>query len=213
MLEENKDFETATENAVNTENNEDTTPLNGEEIKVPIKFNKEIREIPLEEASVLAQKGMKFDLISEDYKTLKVLSQKNNKSVREFLEDLKLSDYNKRANELCEKCGGDEALAKHIIALENGGIGNGLRGFEELQSFFGEIKSIEDLPQTVRESAELKGSLLLDEYLRYLLNEKREKEKAVKANLFSKEASIGSQQSRKGNITPEASEFLRGLWK
>ncbi len=213
MSEENKDFETATENAVNTENNEDTTPLNGEKIKVPIKFNKEIREIPLEEASVLAQKGMKFDLISEDYKTLKVLSQKNNKSVREFLEDLKLSDYNKRANELCEKCGGDEALAKHIIALENGGIGNGLRGFEELQSFFGEIKSTEDLPQTVRESAELKGSLLLDEYLRYLLNEKREKEKAVKANLFSKEASIGSQQSRKGNITPEASEFLRGLWK
>ena len=213
MSEENKDFETATESASNTENNEDTTPSNGEEITVPIKFNKEIREIPLEEASVLAQKGMKFDLISEDYKTLKVLSQKNNKSVREFLEFLKLEDYNKRANELCEKCGGDEALAQHIISLENASIGKSLRGFEELQSFFGEIKTTEDLPLSVRESAELKGSLLLDEYLRYLLNEKREKEKAVKANLFSKEASIGSQQSRKGNITLEASEFLRGLWK
>lgn len=213
MSEENKDFETATESASNTENNEDTTPSNGEEITVPIKFNKEIREIPLEEASALAQKGMKFDLISEDYKTLKVLSQKNNKSVREFLEFLKLEDYNKRANELCEKCGGDEALAQHIISLENASIGKSLRGFEELQSFFGEIKTTEDLPLSVRESAELKGSLLLDEYLRYLLNEKREKEKAVKANLFSKEASIGSQQSRKGNITLEASEFLRGLWK
>ena len=195
-----------------TENNEDTTPLN-RQVTVPIKFNKEIREISLEEAAVLAQKGMKFDLISDDYKVLKSLSIKNNKSVTEFLDDLKTREYNKRASELCEKCGGDEELVKHIIELEDKQDTTELCGFEELQKYFPNIKTKEDLPFAVRESAELKGSLLLDEYLRYLLNQKVENNKAIKLNRFSESASIGSQLNRNGNITPEASEFLRGLWK
>ena len=161
----------------------------------------------------MAQKGMKFDLISDDFNTLKLLSQRNKKSVPEFLEDLKTKDYNNRVNELLEKCGGDEALARHIIDLENSGTHEALNGFCELQSFFKDIKTPDDLPIEVREAAELKGRLLLDEYLRYLLNQKRKKEAFIKANIFSKESSIGSQQSRKDNITPEATEFLRGLWK
>ena len=81
-MENEENFETATTRAEEPETNEDTTPLETPEITVPIKFNKEIKEIPLSEASALAQKGMKFDLISEEYKTLKKLSQKNNKTVK-----------------------------------------------------------------------------------------------------------------------------------
>ncbi len=212
MSEEKEFFEAANSIAETQENNEDTTPLEAQEIKIPIKFNKEIREIPLDEAAVLAQKGMKFDLISDDYKTLKELSIKNKKSVTEFLENLKTEDYNNRVKELTEKCGGDETLAQHIIDLENGGDQN-LHGFEELKKYFSNIKTPEDLPFAVREAAELKGTLLLDEYLRYLLKQKNEREEALKINRFSKEASVGSQLNRKGNITPEASEFLRGLWR
>lgn len=194
------------------ETNEATTPSETTEITVPIKFNKEVKEIPLTEASALAQKGMKFDIISKDYDTLKDLSLRNKKSVTEFLEDLKNEDYNKRVNELCDKCGGDRELAQHIIDLENS-TSRRNNGFDELKAFFKGIKTVEDLPTAVREAAELKGSLLLDEYLRYLLIQKRKKEEMIKANLFSKESSIGSQLNRKENITPEASEFLRGLWK
>jgi len=54
---------------------------------------------------------------------------------------------------------------------------------------------------------------LLDEYLRYLLAQKRNAEERKKLSEFSKGASIGSQLNRNGNISPEASEFLKGLWK
>ena len=212
-MENEEIFEAAATIAEETEKIEDTTPLETPEITVPIKFNKEIKEIPLSEASALAQKGMKFDLISEEYKTLKNLSQKNNKSIKEFLEDLKLENYNKRAKELCEKCGGDEALAQHILNLENNGETENINGFDELKSYFKNIKKVEDLPDAVIDAARLKGSLLLDEYLRYLLIQKREKENAVNISRFSKDASIGSQLNRKSNITPEASEFLKGLWR
>ena len=215
MIEENKNPESANKSAEEgiTENNEATTPLENTEITVPIKFNKEVREIPLSEASALAQKGMKFDLISDDYKTLKGLSLKNNKSVTEFLEDLKTKDYNKRVKELTEKCGGDEALAQHITDLENKNEKENLRGFTELKKNFPKFKTLEDLPEEIKENAMLKGTLLLDEYLRYLLLQKRNADERAKFNKFSSEASIGSQLNRKGNITPEASEFLKGLWK
>lgn len=216
MLDNNKDFETAEKTAAEkiiTEENEDTTPLENTEITVPIKFNKEIREIPLAEAAVLAQKGMKFDLISEDYKNLKELSLKSKKSVPQFLEDLKTEDYNKRVKELCEKCGGDEALAQHITDLENKCKTENLRGFGELQKNFPKFKTLQDLPEEIIEAATLKGTLLLDEYLRYLLAQKRNAEERKKLSEFSNGASIGSQLNRNGNISPEASEFLKGLWK
>ena len=69
------------------------------------------------------------------------------------------------------------------------------------------------MPQSVVENARMKGTLLLDEYLRYRHNEKR---KARKASLQTENAanlSIGSQTDRKGGVSPETAEFLRGLWR
>ena len=67
----------------------DTTPHNAEkEIIIPIKFNKEVKELTLSQAAELAQKGMKFDLISEDYERLKKISRISGKSVPEFLNQL-----------------------------------------------------------------------------------------------------------------------------
>ncbi len=211
MSEENKVIEASNPEA--EEINEDTTPESSREITVPIKFNKETREIPLAEAAVLAQKGMKFDLISEDYKALKELSLKNEKSVTEFLDFLKTEEHNKRVKELTEKCGGDEALAEHITNLENENNVENLRGFSELQKNFPKFKTPKDLPEEIKEAASLKGTLLLDEYLRYLLKHKRNADETAKTNEFSSNASVGSQLNRKGNISPEASEFLKGLWR
>ncbi|MBR4973313.1 MAG: hypothetical protein IKY45_02480, partial [Clostridia bacterium] len=59
------------------------------EITVPVKFNKQVKNLTLGEASLLAQKGMKFDLIRDDFETLKKLAAKSNKSVPEYLQALK----------------------------------------------------------------------------------------------------------------------------
>ncbi len=58
---------------------EATTPLTAsrEEPFLQIKFNKELIELDRETAVSLAQKGMKYDKISEDYDRLKGLAEKD----------------------------------------------------------------------------------------------------------------------------------------
>ena len=63
----------------------DTTPQTVPEITVPVKFNKEIKNLTVSEAGNLAQKGMKFDMISSDYERIKVLQRK---TALEFLNTL-----------------------------------------------------------------------------------------------------------------------------
>lgn len=46
--------------------------------------------------------------------------------------------------------------------------------FAELTAEFPKIKSISDLPDSVVQKSELRGTKLLDEYLRYRLTEERE---------------------------------------
>ena len=65
---ENNELEmnaTPTAESENCEEILDTTPK--EDTVIPIKFNKEVRNLTVEEASVLAQKGLKFDTIQKDY--------------------------------------------------------------------------------------------------------------------------------------------------
>ncbi len=200
-------------NTPDTENeNTATTPENKAEITIPVKYNKEIRQLDLETASTLAQKGMKYDVISEDYETLKKMAAEESKSVPQFLADLKSNRVNERKNYLTEKCGGDSELAEHILNLEKPELKTD-GGFSELKSLFPEIKTEDDLPQEVLDNSKLKGTLLLDEYLRYrLLNERREKA-AVLQQKKAENQSLGSQLNRKGAESPETEEFLKGLWK
>ena len=213
MIENNRNNESALAENEELRNVEDTTPKEEPEATIPVKFNKEIKNLTVDEAAKLAQKGMKYDLIFNDYETLKNLSRKNGKSVTEFVEGLKADDYDKRLKELTEKCGGDEALAEHIVKLESENASDTANGFGELQNNFPEIKSLEELPEEIVEAAKLKGTLLLDEYLRYLLKQKRYSEEMKKTGKLSENASVGSQLNRRGKISPEASEFLKGLWK
>jgi hypothetical protein len=191
---------------------EDTTPkAENEELFVPVKFNKEVRQLSLEEASTLAQKGLKFDAISQDFENLKRLAEKHGHSVSEFLLSLEKRQIDDRKKELLSQCGGNEEIADRIISLETGRKD---WGFEELKEQFPQIKDISQLPQEIVENAKLKGTLLLDEYLRYLLyNEKNaEREKRNKKQLENK--SLGPQQSGfNNNQSPETIEFLNGLWR
>lgn len=195
-----------------TEIDKDTIPKNDNEIFIPVKFNKEIINLDLEKASTLAQKGMKFDVISKDYEIIKDLAANEGKSVSEFVNLLKQERNLKKKNQLLEKCGGDEIFAEHILKLEQNAKPD-FNGFAELKENFPEIKDLESLPAQVLENAKLKGTLLLDEYLRYRHNQKN----AVKNSLLKQKenlnSSTGSQLNKKGNDNPETAEFLKGLWQ
>lgn len=204
---------TENENAVstNTDTKEDTTPAEIEqEITIPVKFNKEVKELALSEATALAQKGMKYDLIKEDYEELKALAQNSGKSIPQYISDLKNQKFNERKNELTEICGGDSQLAEHFARLENENVPDG--GFSELKEMFPDITE-ESIPEEVKENAKLKGRLLLDEYLRYRQREANRKKNASAQQKRAEDLSLGSQQNRQSAESPETEEFLKGLWK
>lgn len=195
------------------ENNniEATTPKDIKDTKIPVKFNKEIKYLTVEEASILAQKGMKYDLIADTLEQLKKLALGAEKTIPQFLQNLENEKIQKRKEELLEKCSGDNDLVEKIISFEGNHTQN--NHFDEIEKYFPNIKSEEDLPKEVRESSKLKGTLLLDEYLRYLLAQKKRQEKSKEHEEKVQKASIGSLKNCKSPTSPETEEFIKGLWK
>lgn len=201
-----------TEQRTLDEQNISSDTLPNEEMLIPVKFNKEIKNIPLQRATELAQKGMKFEMIEENYETLKSLALAENKSVSEFLQSLKAEKAEMRKSQLIEKCGGDEELALHILELENASVKDNA-GFDEVEKFFPNIKTADMLPTEVLERSRLNNTKLLDEYLRYLLIEKLKRKRADAQTLKADQSSLGSLQNKNGAVDIEAVEFLKGLWK
>lgn len=180
-------------------------------IIVPVKFNKQIINLSLQQAQELAQKGMKYDMISSDYAALKSLANSEGKNVGEYISALMADNTARRLQEITDKCGGDSEFAEHIISLEKGE--ELPRGFDEVSENFPKIKSVEDLPQSVVEAANLKGTLLLDEYLRYLHKQDIAVKQSLKKQKQTAETSAGSLANKSGAQSPETAEFLRGLWQ
>lgn len=207
-----RDTEILTESPDYQNDDTATIPQAEQEITIPVKYNKQIKELDLDTAASFAQKGMKYDAIKENYDELLNLAIRSGKSVPQYLNDLKSSKFTERVNYLTEKCGGDSSLAEHIAKIEFADREYN-NGFSELKSMFPKFKTLEDVPEEILENAKSKGTLLLDEYLRYRLNNERNS-KEVKANFEkSEKLSLGSQINRKGAESPETEEFLRGLWK
>lgn len=211
---ENKIAEPRQDEKVDTEAKGTTlSDAEGNEVLIPIKFNKETKNLTVDEASRLAQLGLKFEKVSENYDTLKGLAKKENKTVAGFLEEIKNSRIEKRRLELLKKCGEDALLAEHFLRLEQRDEPKSDRGFAELKQYFPNIKNPEDLPREVTDNAELKGTLLLDEYLRFCLEEQQKTKEAARLQKNAVNSSIGSQLSRSYAVDPEAAEFLKGIWK
>ncbi len=193
------------------EEKKDTTPEASAEITVPVKFNKEIKNLKVEEASVLAQKGMKFDMISDNYERIKNLAKVDGVSVTDYLSTLERTQKENREKSLTEECGGNTEIAKHIIELENKNEKGADRGLSELLEKIPEITDISQIPDSVIEASHLKGTRLLDEFLRYRLDLENEKKALAASQKNGKAASVGSQTCTAVNKNA-ASEFLKGLW-
>ncbi len=196
----------------NIADNTETIPQEQSPIFVPVKFNKQVLNLDLEKAQELAQKGMKFDMISKDYEALKGIAKADGKSVAEFIEALKDQKLKARENEILEKCGGDLEFAEHILKLETAQVQEA-KGFGEIAENFPKIKSLDDLPESVVEAAKLKGTLLLDEYLRYLHKQDTAARQSIKTQLKAEQTAMGSLTNTKKGENPETAEFLKGLWQ
>ncbi len=189
------------------EENTATTP---QEKVIPIKFNKEVRNLSLDEASVLSQKGLKFDAIEAQWERFKALACAENSSTADFLTALENRRTEKRIEELTEECGGNSEMAKKIVLLE-GITPHTLKGEKDLLEFFPD-KTTDDLPQEVLDRANQNNTNVLDEYLRYSAKKAMEEAREKAQREINRKSSVGSQKNCGIYHTPESEEFIRGLW-
>ena len=153
---------------------------------IKVKFNKEIRDLSYDEAATLAQKGMKYDSISDDISRLKALALSGGKSLKEYIDSL---EENQKKNVLSE-----------------------VLGIEELRENFPEIKNTEDIPGSVLNAVKERGANLLDAYLRYRLSEDRQANEAKQKQQQNRETSVGSKRRSNDTLNQINDEFIKGLW-
>ena len=183
----------------------------GGEVTVPVKINKVIKNLTLEEVSSLAEKGMKFDIIVKDYEKLTALANKRGISVSKLIDIIGEEDVKLRKAQLLEECAGNEKIAEHILNLETKS-GENNDDMEELREYYPQFENIEQLPDAVIEAVKLKGTKPLDEYLRYCLQEERVRKEHEKNRRAAEDSGIGPQHRTGAAKDPVNAEFLRGIW-
>ena len=143
---------------------------------LPVKFNKQDYQLTLEEATVYAQKGMKFDTVEPMLDKLKTLAQQHGLGVRELVDTLcgeeipVVSDEQRLADDfgrLCEECP--------------------------------EIGTFDALPESVIRTALDEGIPLLDAYLRH---EHRERVRVQAATDAARKAGASSAGAQRSELAP-----------
>ena len=89
------------------------------EVTVPVKYNKQMINLSIEQAGQLAQKGMKFDDMRTVMDKLAYLSVANGQSADKFLDALVEQNENELEKRIKEIAGDDEALFSKLLELEH----------------------------------------------------------------------------------------------
>lgn len=219
----------------------DTTPEAGtasaaQTITIPVQFNHVSRELTLEEAQSLAQKGLKFDELTPTLDKLRYLAAANGKSLNEMADALVKSQDRQLYESLLAECGGSKPIAKRLFEAEKrrhtADFEAGRRAeaaaaqeekaaltqrladeFIELQREFPELTAFSAVPKTVLQTA-LKGVTLTDAYLRYRHAEDLKASAARVAQEAAAKSSAGPQSAGGGEtIDPTIDAMLAGLWE
>lgn len=156
---------------------------------LPVKFNKQDYHLSLEEATVYAQKGMKFDTVEPMLEKLKVLAQQHGLGVRELVDTLCEGDIPTVSNE--------ERLAEE---------------FGRLREECPDVTAFDAVPESVIRTALEEGIPLLDAYLRYEHRERVRVKAAAEAARKAGAASAGAQRSElQPTPDPAVAAMLEGV--
>lgn len=125
-----EDNETDQPQSEESESVEETTPTEEEQKeinKIKIKYNKEEKELTLDEARELAQKGMNYDKLQEKLKQyendprlsfVEKQAKKHNMSTEEYLQAVEQAERQEQIKQLAEKENVSEEVAERLLKLE-----------------------------------------------------------------------------------------------
>ena len=228
---------TAEDTTPAAEAEQDVQPDDGHPIVIPVRYNHESRELSLEEAQMLAQKGLKFDELSPTLDKIRYLAAANGKSVQEMVDALAESQDKQLYQSILEECGGNEALAKRLYESEKDKwnaryasvkeedtkaperdkedlTARLANEFVELKAEFPDMAEFRQGPQTVVDMAVNKGISLTDAYLRYQHSEQKKASAAKAAQDAAAKATPGSHAAGSGETAnPTIEAMMAGIWK
>ena len=204
-------------------------------ITIPIQYNHESRELTLEEAQTLAQKGLKFDEVSPTLEKIRFLATANGKSMQEMVDALVESQDKQLYSSILAECDGNESIAQRLFDAEKlkrqtaaesaqkeaaaaqekekADLAKRLADeFVELQQEFPELAEFSAVPKAVLDAA-VKGKNLTDAYLRYQRAESKKVSAAKATQEQAAKVSAGSQAEGAGETTnPTIDAMLAGVW-
>lgn len=223
------------EESAEVTNAEDTKPAEviqeQTEPRIKVKYNHEEREITLDEARELAQKGMNYDKLQErlnefqnapELALIRELAEENGMSVSEYVEAVRQSREQERLNELIQQ-NIPEEYAKEI--LENRKFREQMQAREkerefkekteteakeELRAFQEAFPDVKEIPQEVWERVN-EGTPLKYAYMEYEFKNLKNQVSILKQNETNKtKAPVGGVSIHGSNETAE-DDFLRGF--
>ncbi len=200
----------------------DTTPAG--EITVPVKFNHVRKNLPLDQATVLAQKGLQAEAFLPKLQFLAALEQQ---SVVQLVDRLYSEEQEKTKQTFLQKVG-DLELAEQLLQGRNQKVGKAYQALQEARAAEEKAKAeqdlqhqwqqlrqavpqLESLPPQAQRIAEENGISLLDGYLRFCWQESRRIAAAEAQQALAAARSSGSQKST-ASKGAELSAMLRGVW-
>ena len=204
---------------------------------VPVKYNKQYRELTPEEAGVYAQKGMKYDAMEPELAKLRQMAAASGRSLGQMIGSIYKAGEELARRDCMRLAGGNQRLADLLLDAYSQKSGKAygdmlaaeqkamqaekaqdkerLAGeFLELSRECPEIGSPGDLPDAVLEAAVRKGTSLTAEYLLYRHREERRVQRAEQDRLAAAQAAAGSMQEFAGAADgPALSAMLDGVWR
>lgn len=204
---------------------------------VPVKYNKQYRELTPEEAGVYAQKGMKYDAMEPELTKLRQMAAVSGRSLGQMIGSIYKAGEELARQDCLRLAGGDQRLAELLLdaycqksgkaygdmlaaeqkALEAEKVQDHDRlagEFLELSRECPEIGSPGDLPDAVLEAAVRKGTSLTAEYLLYRHREERRVARAEQDSRAACQAAAGSMQDFTASSDgPALSAMLDGIWR
>ena len=216
---------------------EEAVPAGGTPLTIPIQYNHESRELTLDEARDLAQKGLKFDELTPTLEKMRFLAAANGKSLPDLVDALVESQDKQLYQSLLDECDGNEAIARRLYEAEKAerqsryetarqaetaaqqkereALTERLAAeFLELQKEFPDVQAFGELPPPVVETAVRKGIPLMDAYLRHQHREQRKITAARSAQAAAQKASAGAQSAgMEEAANPAIDAMMAGIWR
>lgn len=206
-------------------------------ITIPIRYNHESRELSMEEAQALAQKGLKFDELSPTLEKIRFLAAANGRSVPEMVDALVESQDKQLYQSILSECDGNESVAQRLFEAEKAkrqslyedsqkqaaaaqekekaDLAKRLADdFLELKAEFPQMTEFSAVPKAVLDTAVRRGISLTDAFLRYQHAENKKVSAAKAAQEQAQKASAGSQAENGGETSnPTIDAMLAGVWQ